>query len=796
MTSDPLAAAVWHLIGTAAGACARPDDVGGDWVEATVPGTVASTIDDSDAELDARDWWYRTAVDLPAGATTVSFDGLATVSEVWVDGAEAARSDSMFVPLIVEIDRADSGSVTIDLVFRALDSVATPRRPRARWRSSMLDRQALRWIRTSALGRAPVFVGAPAPVGPWRAVRSVPDRASEVRVTGTWSDGVARLRVTGRDTPTGSTITVAGTSQVLEPDAGGGVDTEFVVPDAQPWWPHTHGTPIRYEVTVDGTPLCHTGFRTVELDVESGRLTVNGVDVFCRGGCWVPLNMRSLQNDPAELDRAMETLVAAGSNMVRCTGTMVYEDDAFFDACSRAGILVWQDVMFTTVDPPEDDGVRDAVIDEVQHLLRSTFHHPSFAVLSGGSETHQQPTMLGLTADESPLDLQDNVIAAVVAQERPDVPYIPSTPHGGALATHVGSGVAHYFGVGGYLQPLSDLRRADVGFAAESLAFAVPPERRGVDEMFGSAAVAGHHPDWKAAVPRDRGSSWDFEDVRDHYVRALFGVEPSSVRRDDPELYLDYGRAAICEAVSTAYEYWRGSTSRCHGALVLTCRDTAPGAGWGFTDSRGRPKAPWWALARSSRPVTVLMTDEGMDGLRLEVVNDTGVERTMTLRVTAHTRSGVVATEGVTTIEVRGRSSSVITVDEVIGRFTDATHVHRFGSRTFEAIRAVLTDADGLCEERVHLVDGPALPRQYDIGLIAVAGTDEIGKRIVEVSTRDAAQYVCVDVDGYEPHDSWFHLAPGTARRIALTDVGAGGRDPSGHVRAVNAEARARIDKR
>ncbi|KIQ11800.1 glycosyl hydrolase 2 galactose-binding domain-containing protein [Rhodococcus sp. MEB064] len=795
--TDPFVGARWEIVGTESGACESPSDVTGAAVVAVVPGTVAAALGPSvDAVLDARDWWYRSTVMLPAGPVVITFDGLATVAEVWLDGELSARSESMFVPVSVELDRPEAGPVRVDLVFRALDDVSTPRRPRARWRSSMLDRQSLRWIRTSVLGRAPVFVGAPAPVGPWRPVHLDAPADRRLRVTGTQENGIAVLVVRGTATPGQDlAVSVAGSEHTVTADADGTVDASFPVPDAQPWWPHTHGTPRLYEVRVDGVRLYDTGFREITFDADSGALTVNGVEVFCRGACWVPLDVCGLQNDPGALGAAIESLILAGSNMIRCTGTMVYEDEAFYDACSRAGILVWQDVMITTVDLPDTDEVRSSVVEEVRSFLRRTAHHPAVVVLSGGSETHQQPTMLGLESADAALPLQDSIIADVVRTERPDSGYVPSSPHGGALATHVGSGVAHYFGVGGYLQPLSDLRRASVGFAAECLAFAVPPERRAVDEVFGSAAVAGHHPDWKAAIPRDRGSSWDFEDVRDHYVRTIFGVEPTSVRRDDPELYLDYGRAAVCEATTAAYDFWRGSLSRCHGALVLTYRDTAPGAGWGFTDSSGGRKAPWWALARSSQPVTVLVTDEGMDGLRLEVINDGESARTLTLDVRAHTRVGVVAAEGRRDILVDAHASVVLTVDEVLGRFTDATHVHRFGARTFDAISASIADGEsGPIAERVYLVDGPALPRQNDVGLTAIAGVDESGRRYIDVSTRFAAQYVCVDLDGWLPQDNWFTLAPGTTRRIMLTALGAGDRAPSGHVRALNAEARARIE--
>ena len=69
-------------------------------------------------------------------------------------------------------------------------------------------------------------------------------------------------------------------------------------------------------------------------------------------------------------------------------------------------------------------------------------------------------------------------------------------------------------------------------FAAECLAFSHVPGEASIEEMAPDAPeqLVGHHPVWKAGIPRENGADWDFEDIRDHYLQLLFGVDAAELR--------------------------------------------------------------------------------------------------------------------------------------------------------------------------------------------------------------------------------------------------------------------------
>ena len=273
--------------------------------------------------------------------------------------------------------------------------------------------------------------------------------------------------------------------------------------------------------------------------------------------------------------------------------------------------------------------------------------------------------------------------------------------------------------------------------------------------------------------------SWDYEDVRDHYVRKLFAIDPLDLRYSDPERALDLGRAAIAEAMTRVLSDWRRRDSPCAGALILSFRDLWPGSGWGLIDALGRPKAPWYALARVFAPRALLVSDEGLSGLRLHVFNDGDEPFSGTARLSVFSVTGSLVESVTEPVEIAANGALELAADRLLGGVPDLTRAYRFGPPSADVVLAVLEDSGGRAiSEAFHLPDGARRPRLPDLGLEAALEQAADGAWSLRLSSRLFAQYVALDIPGFIPTDSWFHLAPGQTKTVGLRSVQTRHADP------------------
>jgi beta-mannosidase len=572
-----------------------------------------------------------------------------------------------------------------------------------------------------------------------------------------------------------------------------------------PWWPATHGKPATHALTLhlrlhDGSERTvdagRVGFRSVAVDTTGGGfgLLINGEPVFARGVCWVPLDTLRLHADAARYREVLTRLRDAGVNLVRVGGTMAYEHEAFYKLCDELGLMVWQELMFANMDYPGEDEAFAAEVDaELAAELPRWQRHASVVVVCGNSEVEQQAAMWGAGREHWEPQLFHERIAAAVKAALPDVAWWPSSAHGGAFPFQPDRGTTSYYGVGAYRRELADARVSGVRFATEALAFAQVPSDHTLSRLRAlnhDLPVRTHTALWKTRSARDLGAGWDFDEVRDHYVKLLFGEDPERLRQSDPSRHLVLGRAAVAEAMTSAFTQWRAEGSACRGALVWFLRDLWAGASWGLLDDLGQPKAAFHALARVCQPLHLGITDEGLNGLSLHAVNEQPLALAGRLTLRLYREGEWLVAQAERALELPARSCQGWNVIDWLDGFLDLSWAYRFGPPVADVLH-VRWEGDGSGAERMHFIDAPgAVLRRAELGLSATAVEREPGVIEVRLATRAAARAVHFEVEGWSPEDEYFDLAPGAERQLRFTPWPGPSRRPwRATVTAINALA-------
>jgi beta-mannosidase len=816
----------WTITSTEPGACATPAGLSEAlvWSPAVVPGTVALSVgpDDPDRhdDYDASDWWYRCRVPTPAGQGRVRlrFDGLATLAEVWFNGERVLECSNMFCAYEVDVTELARDQNDLAIVFRSLGAALAERRPRPRWKTNLVDNQQLRWFRTTLLGRIPAWTPAIRPVGPWRSVWI--ERVSmaqletmDLQPSLSGEDGVIALGATFR--PLDGVEAVSASLRVGELEYDLGLDSSVdgwtigeTVRLSKPelWWPATHGEPFLHacELTLEtssgrmSVDCGHVGFRELTLDAADGRIQfiINGVPVFCRGACWTNNDIVSLVGSSKQMRSVLGLAAEAHANMIRVGGTMVYESDEFYRTCDELGLMVWQDFMFANMDyPVEDEAFAASIGAEVEQQLGRISRHACSVAFCGGSEVEQQAAMFGAPREIWSNEFFSSTLPDLVEQRASGTPYWSSTPTGGALPFHVGQGLTHYYGVGAYKRPLNDVRLAGVKFTPECLGFSHVPEVANLRELTPDGTVPPHHPAWKRGVPRDTGAGWDFEDIRDYYLRLLYDVDPIELRSVNVERYLELSRIITGEVLEAVFAEWRRPHDPCGGALVWFLNDLRPGAGWGLIDSDGRPKPALHHLRRAWSPRCVRWLDRGLDGLIALVVNESPDPLVGELElVVCGSGSGIVA-ELSKVVEVEAHGALEVPLEEFSGHFMDPTHSYRFGPPRHEAIAArLLCDVDGspsVLSEDVYR------PHRATMTLLETVDArvleDSTGELTLRLTSEAPVYDLRIDVRDHSPSESHLCLTPGRERVIRLRRSAESSKSFRGYLEASNLKEAIRL---
>lgn len=378
------------------------------------------------------------------------------------------------------------------------------------------------------------------------------------------------------------------------------------------WWPRSHGAPEVYtlhlSLILDGQLLDTAervlGFRRVEMD-ESFALRVNGRPVRLWGANLAHPDTMSGCYNPERMEELLQLSVLGHFNCLRVWGESEIYPDAFYDACDRLGILLWQDFYHGYSMYSEEPDFVQLCRKEAESLVRRLRHHPSLLMWCGGNEMflcrdYEFPGQPCLGAV-----LFDEVYPAVCQQFDPGRFYWPCSPTGGCDAndplggdTH---GYTHLWFVPGAQYPV---------FASENCRVSAPAmrsmRRMMTEEELWPAGYTGLQTK-DSTLPWP--ATWDAHNTNQGALK-LGPVEQFYDADNAEDLVYRIGAAHALYIRRDVERFRRGRPDhdpdglrRCYGHLLWRLNNNSNIISYGVVDYLLEPMMAYYALKRAYQPL-------------------------------------------------------------------------------------------------------------------------------------------------------------------------------------------------
>lgn len=412
---------------------------------------------------------------------------------------------------------------------------------------------------------------------------------------------------------------------VIEPEDAvekeGVFQIDVKISEPKYWWPIGFGDQAIYTDTLRlfdkkhnllDEKVIHFGIRKVELIQNKDSwgtsfvLQINEIPIFCKGADYIPQSVFPSAVNESDLQEMVAQMTAANFNMVRVWGGGYYPDDAFFEACDKAGIMVWQDLMFACAMYPGDDAFLKEVEKELQFQMPRITSHPSVVLINGNNEVDvawknwgfQSQYHLNEEAQKTIAKAYDDLfkqLAPSVLKRYSRTPYEHTSPLSNwGKDEFYNHGTQHYWGVWHGKDPMSDFGKKIGRFNAE-YGFQSFPEFSTIRRFADSS-------DWNlhSKVMKSHQKSYVGNGMIEKHAELLYG-KPKNF-----EQFVYFSQLTQAYAVSLAVSGHRLDAPRCSGTLYWQLNDCWPAPTWSSIDFYGNWKALHYAVREDYRQIAIL----------------------------------------------------------------------------------------------------------------------------------------------------------------------------------------------
>ncbi len=461
------------------------------WIETPVPGDIHQGViaagkgqeptlgmnSRDDAWIEDRSWWLRktfkaTQAMIDADQCELHLDGLDANASIFLNGKQLGNHPSAFRPFIMRLNETLIKGENIVLVrlTHGLENVTQKqvddiggkviteavnnnpdagdrrrvyvRKPQYTWGWDWVPRIATVGI----TGKCKICVCNQAVIRDLQITPQQKSRSTDVNLNTVveieWfhrtQSGTGTVEVKIQDTEGKAVATVR--KNVLLQSGINYIDLVAQIKKAKLWWPSQMGEQYRYNITAEliigGKLFDHHslkyGIRFVELDTnDKFAIRINGKIVFCKGANWIPCDALYGRVTDQRVDTLVTEAQKANFNMLRIWGGGLYELDAFYEACDREGIMIWQDFMFACAPPPDHlESFRDEIRKEADYQTRRLHNNACIVLWCGSNECVDTmcPYLPGQT--ENGKVTFGHILPRAVRNNCPEIPYWYASPYG------------------------------------------------------------------------------------------------------------------------------------------------------------------------------------------------------------------------------------------------------------------------------------------------------------------------------------------------------------------------------
>ncbi len=365
-------------------------------------------------------------------------------------------------------------------------------------------------------------------------------------------------------------------------------------------------------------------------------LNVNGINVFCKGGNWVPMEKWPGCINEKDYDYYLRMAKEANFTMLRVWGGGIYEHERFYELCDQYGIMVWQDFMFESHAYPIQK-LHDEIQKEADYQIRRLRLHPCVALWCGcneninswmyqrdilwrqdndlaidivnvqGDNTAQIESVVHFDRGKADNELFGIWLRGFVAKHCPDTPYIESSPesltdYGNDPSSgncHISSWKYALFETDGNY---ADWRKHFDNVCSFDSEFCIQGPCN-VNMLKNMLSESNHWP------PND---IWSYRinlghKKLPHYLQTMWIAGATIGEIESLQDFVKHGQATHVEMMRAEFDSARFDFPDNGGTLMWMYNDCAPTSNWSIIPYDKVPKPSYYSAKRACAPLSPIL---------------------------------------------------------------------------------------------------------------------------------------------------------------------------------------------